>query len=469
MPVFAKWTERSWCVGTGMLIERFLSWMMAAEEAQRCDAAGLLARLHGDVRLTELDREAVEAGLTLLLDDGSPRVRAALARVVVAENCLPHHLALALGHDDDDIAGIIVAGSTQLLEGELVDLVAGRGATVQTAAAARRAVSPGLAAALAEVGAAEALVELLLNPDARLAEFSLLRILERHGDDPIVRRAMANRADMTVCVRQYLVRLEAADLFGVTLAAANRGDAPVEIAARETAEKETIELAAEATDTDIIALIDYLKDTAQLTTALILRAAVAGDMRFTGQALARLTDLAPDRVFFSLERGEEAAVRALALKAGLPARAVPALYAAVEVARERAAAPFADQSYGHVRRTVERIVARYCDARGDELDDLMATLRRYASDAARDAARRYATANLSTRTLALPMSELLEKHLPPPVDAASATDDDGAGHGFGGLGTAFDEADWMPIQDSQETVEARARPDGQAPPLSAAA
>ncbi|MBP0649516.1 hypothetical protein J8J40_20950, partial [Mycobacterium tuberculosis] len=62
-----------------MLVERFLSWMMTADERQRGDAALLLVRLHGDVRLSEIDREAVEAGLTILLDDPSVAVRQALA------------------------------------------------------------------------------------------------------------------------------------------------------------------------------------------------------------------------------------------------------------------------------------------------------------------------------------------------------------------------------------------------------
>lgn len=438
-----------------MLVERFLSWMMTADAPQRCDAAGLLARLHGDVRLSELDREAVEAGLTILLDDPHADVRAALARAVVAENRLPHHLALTLGHDDDAIAAVVVAGTTQLLEGELVDLVAAGGPAVQKAAAGRETISPGLAAALAEVGDAEAIIELLLNTGARLAPFSHLRLLDRHGDEPFVRRAMATRSDLTVAVRQMLVRLEAADLYGVTLAAASTGDRPAEIAAREAAEKDTIDLAAAADDADIIALIDYLKLTAQLTTALILRAAVSGDMRFTGQALASLTDMAPERVFSSLERGDEAVVRAIAVKAGLPERAVPALYAAVEVAREIAAEPQIEASYGHVRRTVERIVARYRDMRDDELDDLVATLRRYAGEAARDAARRYVARALPAPDAAV--ADLVAEDDASDLAAAFAeAADANRARVFDGLGTAFDEADWLPVADADPAEDGNA-------------
>lgn len=457
-------------VGVRMLVERFLSWMMVADERQRCDAAGLLARLHGDPRLGELDREAVEAGLTILLDDVHADVRAALARAVIAENRLPHHLALTLGHDDDAIAAIIVGGTTQLLEGELVDLVAAGGAAVQKAAAGRDTVSAGLAAALAEVGDADAVVELLLNSGAALAEFSLLRILDRHGDEPFVRRAMASRDDLGVAVRQMLVRLEAAGFYGVTLAAAAASDAPAAIAAREAAEKDTIDLAASASDADIIALVDYLKVTAQLTTALILRGAVTGDMRFTGQALASLTDMAPERVFASLERGDEAVVRAIAVKAGLPDRAVPALYAAVEVAREHASEPQSEASYGHVRRTVERIVARYRDIRDDELDDLVATLRRYAGEAARDAARRYVARALQDPPPALPAPDTAVADLIAIADGsdlAAAFSDAlaGAERGFDGLGTAFDEADWLPVSDapSAEADTTEAGDAGKAP------
>jgi uncharacterized protein (DUF2336 family) len=429
-----------------MLVEQFLSWMMTADERQRGEAALLLARLHGDARLGELDREAVEAGLTILLDDPSLAVRQALARAVVADNRVPHHLALTLGRDEPSVAAIVVAGSTQLLEGELVDLVAAGGPAVQKAAAERETVTPGLAAALAEVGDAEAIVELLLNSGARLAEFSLLRILERVGDAPFVRRAMAMRDDLTVAARQMLVRLEAANYYGVSLKATAGGDAPEEIAAREAAEKDTLELATAADDADLIALIDHLKATAQLTTALILRAAVTGDMRFTGQALSSLTDMAPERVFALLERGDEAMVRAMALKAGLPDRAVPALYAAVEVARELAAMPQGEASYGHVRRTVERIVARYRDVRDDELDDLVAMLRRYAGEAARDAARRYVARSLQGEPAALtgPAVDLVEAEAEE-IAAPALIETD---WNCEGLGAAFEEADWSPVAES---------------------
>ena len=257
---------------------------------------------------------------------------------------------------------------------------------------------------------------------------------------------MAMRDDLTVAVRQMLVRLEAADTYGVSLAATAGGDTPEEIAAREAAEKDTLDLAAAAGDADLIALIDHLKATAQLTTALILRAAVTGDMRFTGQALSSLTDMAPERVFALLERGDEAMVRAMALKAGLPDRAVPALYAAVEVARELAAAPQDEASYGHVRRTVERIVARYRDVRDDELDDLVAMLRRYAGEAARDAARRYLARTLQGEPAALtgPAADLVEaeaEEIAAPALIETAWNCEG-------LGAAFEEADWSPVAES---------------------
>ncbi|MBP0650259.1 DUF2336 domain-containing protein, partial [Mycobacterium tuberculosis] len=110
----------------------------------------------------------------------------------------PQHLALTLGRDADSVAVIVVAGTTQLLDGELVDLVATGGPAVRKAAAERPAVSPALAAALAEVGEAEVIVELLLNTGAQLAEFSHLRILERLGHAPFVRQAMATRDDLSV-------------------------------------------------------------------------------------------------------------------------------------------------------------------------------------------------------------------------------------------------------------------------------
>ena len=65
--------------------------------------------------------------------------------------------------------------------------------TSKSPSRAARACSARFAAALAEVGTAEACLVLTRNCDAEIAEFSLDRVLERFGDAPAIREALLAR------------------------------------------------------------------------------------------------------------------------------------------------------------------------------------------------------------------------------------------------------------------------------------
>ena len=69
--------------------------------------------------------------------------------------------------DQPDVALPILAHSPLLLEDDLVDLIATGETDAQVAIAGRRFLTRGLAAAIAEVGAAEACLTLLENPERR--------------------------------------------------------------------------------------------------------------------------------------------------------------------------------------------------------------------------------------------------------------------------------------------------------------
>jgi nicotinic acid phosphoribosyltransferase len=61
-----------------------------------------------------------------------------------------------------------------------------------------------VAAALAEVGACEALISLAINPGAELLEFSIRRMIERHGQEADLRAALLARANLSAALRSDL-------------------------------------------------------------------------------------------------------------------------------------------------------------------------------------------------------------------------------------------------------------------------
>ncbi len=157
---------------------------------------------------TQLDRDArldAERVLTQFLDDPSPLVRRAMAEVFARASNAPHHIVLALADDQSDISSIVLGRSPILSDSELIDCAAIGDPIAQSAIALRPLLSVAVAAALAEVGAREALISLAVNSSVELPEFSMRRMIERFGFDGELREALLGRRNLPAPLRADLV------------------------------------------------------------------------------------------------------------------------------------------------------------------------------------------------------------------------------------------------------------------------
>jgi len=372
-----------------MIVRQFLCWIQTAPPGERADATSALARAYLYSDLMREDRLAAEAAMTVLLDDPSPLVRRALAEALASSAHAPHGIMLGLARDQTDIAEIVAARSPVLNEGELIDLIAGTVERVQCAVASRTPLSRSLAAAIAEIGAAATCLTLIENPEAELTGAAFNRMAERHGHLAAVREPLLLREDLAVETRQSLVAK-----LSHTLArfVTHREWLPEERArnvAREACDRVTVAIAADTDSHEVTHLIRHLLASGQLTGGLMLRALLAGNVRFLVEALAELTGLRRERVVAIVSDRSGHGFHALYQKAGLPEAAYRAFRAALEVIHETG---FAGDTLGHAvlrRRIVERVLARYEEAADGELDHLLALLRKLAAEAAREEARIY--------------------------------------------------------------------------------
>src|SRR5262245_1251768 len=164
-----------------MIVRHFLQWVRTAEAAERAEATSALARayLHSD--LTQDDRIAAEGAMIMLLDDPSPLVRYALADALGSSPQAPAAVMHALVNDQPHIAALVLERSPTLLDSDLVASIAVGDSALQTAIARRAYLPPSVAAAIAEVGSAEACLTLIENSGADIANFSIDRIVTRFG------------------------------------------------------------------------------------------------------------------------------------------------------------------------------------------------------------------------------------------------------------------------------------------------
>lgn len=374
-----------------MIVPVFLRWLETAPPPRRAEAAHALARafLYSDV--DDDVRDGMEAAIILLLDDASPDVRLSLADALAASPLAPRHAIIALAADQSEIASRVLSRSPVFTDGELVDLVAGVDDGLQTAIAARPALSTAVSAAIAEVGCVEACRRMATNPGAAMARISLRRVAERFGDDAELRESLFARDDLPVEIRQALVR-RLSDTLGAMLSERSWVDADrARIVIGDACDRATIAMAAENESEDLVALCEHLRVTGQLTTSLLLRAVCAGNVGLFGAALAVLADVPEARIASLIAGGKAAALRAVYARAGLPMVAFEAFATAVASCREwdlKSVAPAA--RYRFARRLVDDVLARYEAITESEMTELTAMLRRFAADAARAAAREFA-------------------------------------------------------------------------------
>ncbi len=372
-----------------MIVERFLEWIRTAPVARRAEGCHALARSYLFSALSPDEREGLEAAMTVLLDDPAIAVRFALAHALGDSDKAPHHIILALSEDQPQVAALIAERSPLLLDTELVDLLATREEVIQIAIARRPVLSWAVSAAVSEVGTAEACLELLCNAGARVPRFSLDRMVDRHGDDPELRETLLLRNDLPLDVRQILVgnltsRLETMLSDRNWLSAAR-----AEKVVREARDKATVAMALDAPAAQIPALVKRLIADDDLTPALLVRAVAGGQTLFFIHALAQLSGVPATRVEALVVSGRVANLKALLEKAKLPVATFPAFAAAIDVIRQFDGSEDAGSDYRRATHLIDAIIQRFQANPDRNLEQILGLLRRFATDAKRDAARSY--------------------------------------------------------------------------------
>lgn len=377
-----------------MIVSRFLLWARSAPPGYRAEATAALANafLYSDLSLE--DREEARMALTAMLDDPSTLVRRAMAEALASSRAAPRHLIVALANDAAEVAAVVLGRSPLLADCDLVDAAALGEERVQCAIAARPLLSRAVAAAIAEIGGPAALVALAANRNADIPAFSLARMVERHGEDGALREALLARPDLPVDIAQAVAAALAESLGRFVTDCGWLSPERSGRVTREARERTTVALSGEAGCEDASRLVGHLRRSGQLTPALMLRAILSRSIGFAEAAFAELSGLAPGRVVAILRDERASAFRSLYARAGMPQTLRPAFEAALAAHRELRAKGQSDASLS--RRMVERTLF-FCEALPpEESGKLVALLRRFEAEAAREEARRVAS-NLADR------------------------------------------------------------------------
>jgi uncharacterized protein (DUF2336 family) len=190
-----------------------------------------------------------------------------------------------------------------------------------------------------------------------------------------------------MAMRQALLSKLSQTLAGFVAARQWLGPEHAEFATKEACEKATVALAADTRYDEVGALVQHLRQSGQLTAGMILRALLSGNVVLFEEAMAELSGVSIDRVTAYIHDKNISGFRALYREAGLPEVAYPAFREAL--AAMRAGLLIGEQGGAArlKRRMVERVLGACVQERGEETASLLALLRRFAVEAAREEAR----------------------------------------------------------------------------------
>jgi uncharacterized protein (DUF2336 family) len=235
------------------------------------------------------------------------------------------------------------------------------------------------------------------NCDADVDLASVERIVARFGHIAAIRENLLARDDLPNTLRQALMSKLSATLADFVAARQWLGPEHAEYAAREACEKATVALAADTPYDEIGDLVRHLRESGQLTAGMLLRALLSGNVVLLEEALAELSDLPLDRVASHLHDRRTVGLQAIYRKAALPELAYPAFRAGLVALREGLAIGGPGGAARLKRRMVERVLA-VCAEEGCA-NSLLALLRRFAVEAARDEARLFCDELVATAAL----------------------------------------------------------------------
>ena len=302
-----------------MIVEKFLKWVDSARAGDREAAASALARAYLQSDLTLDERCAAEAALTVLLDDPSPNVRRALAESLATSLHAPAHIINALACDQPEIAGLVLVRSPVLADTDIIDRVALGCEEVQCAIALRPQISAAVAAAVTEVGCAEACKLLVSNTGAKITALSLRRLVERFGDRADMRDLLLDDPRLPIEARQLLVVKVSQALSDMPMVKALIGSVRAERITREAVVRASLDLIDEAGPDEHAALVEHLRLSGALTTAFVLRVMVHGKIGFFSTVLAALAAQDESRIKAQLSAGRPAILLALFQNCGFTA------------------------------------------------------------------------------------------------------------------------------------------------------
>jgi len=344
----------------------------------RAETAEKLAQEFDDKRLTPKERKLAEEIFRIMVKDAEVRVREALSRNLKDNPLVPHEVAKALAQDVTSVSLPMIEFSQVLTPEDLIDIVKASDSTKQQAVARRKSVSAEVSDALVEAGNADVAATLASNKGAEISEASMLKMIERFGDEEIVHTPLAHRESLPLTVAERLVHRVSEHLQDYIV---RTHELPPDVAADlvlHSRERATITLSSDSSEDEVEALVTQMEAHGRLTPSIIVRAICMGDIKFFEYAMSAKTRVPIVNARILIHDSGPRGLKSIFERAGLPQSFFAAVRAAVDVVAETDYDGEANDRERYQRRVLERVLTQYDDLgveiESNDLDYLLAKM-----------------------------------------------------------------------------------------------
>ncbi len=306
----------------------------------RQETAIKLASQYNDEALSDAERTLAEDIFRVMVRDAEVKVREALSEQLMRSHSVPHDVAVALAKDVDTVSLPMLQFSAVLTDKDLIEIIhthdPAENADKFMAVAQRATVNPKVAAALVKTGSADVALTLAQNRGANLPPVALHNILDKFGDDERFHEPLSHRSHLPTTVAEKLVHKVSEALRDHIL---QSHDLPANLAAdlvMQSRERATLALSGKdgSTEEDLERLVRQMAENRRLTSSIIVRAVVMGDIKFFEYALAVKSQISIFNARALIHDPGHFGLSSILRRVGVPPGLYPAVRAALDVAGE---------------------------------------------------------------------------------------------------------------------------------------
>lgn len=319
-----------------MIVDAFLGWAERAPRERRIEAADALARSYLHSKLSDEDRRKVMTGLFALLDDRCAAVRERLANVFADRWDAPSALVLRLVDDVSTVCCPLYARSPLLRSAHLLEGLHRAEPRIGQAIAKRIDLEASVIDGLLQQADTASCLALVGNPYARLAESDLERYIARFSGDVDALHALQAHRRLSPELQCLLVAACAEAYQANQFVRALVPDKRLERLTDTARERALLELMDQLDGQECWRAIGVLFPRGAVTPSFVLRAALAGQLPALEALIARLSDVAMERVRSAFVHPRPAVASTLLKKTSLSSDVRCILSMAFVLARELA-------------------------------------------------------------------------------------------------------------------------------------